>query len=73
MGTWYGIGIQGCVKQSMSYNVNSVFSLWAQAPDTVNVQMFFTYERQTIHIKQDNNIIIVSYKAIVSSEWHGQL
>ena len=67
-----------CLTMSNSIFFNSHLGLWlwAQAPQSVNVHMFFTYQRQITHIKQDNNIIVVSYNTIltiVSTEWHGQL
>ena len=37
------------------------FVVVAQVPQSVNVHTFFTYQRQITYIKQDNNIIIVSY------------
>ena len=65
-----GLGI--CQKVSVlqcqtvcSSNSHLGLWLWAQAPQSVNVHMFFTYLRQITRIKQDNNIIIVSYNTII--------
>ena len=61
------------MSNSIFFNNHLGLWLWAQASQSVNVHMFFTYQRQITQIKQDNNIIIVSYNTIVSTEWHGQL
>ena len=52
-----------CLTMSNSIFCNSHLGLWlwAQVPQSVNVHTFFTYQRQITYIKQDNNIIIVSY------------
>ena len=64
-----------CLTMSNGIFFNSHLGLWlwAQAPQSVNVHTFFTYQRQITQIKQDKNIIILSYNTIVSTEWHGQL
>ena len=71
----YGTKKRQCLTMSNSIFTNSHLGLrlWAQAPKSVNVHMFFTYQRHITHIKQDNNITIVSYNTTVSTEWHGQL